>query len=145
VLDEGHTIKNSRTQQAQAATALRADRRWILSGTPVQNNLDDLHGQLAFLKLEPLNDKYYFTRTIARPIKDGDLRGFYKLQVLMHAIAMRRTKDMQVGGQPLVSLPSKTVHVVEVIWCGGICGTWAETFKLVMKNCGALMHRGVGG
>ena len=30
----------------------------------------------------------------------------------MGSLALRRTKDMQVGGQPMVSLPSKTVHVV---------------------------------
>ena len=36
VLDEGHTIRNAGTQQAQAAAAVRAERRWIVSGTPIQ-------------------------------------------------------------------------------------------------------------
>lgn len=34
------------------------------------------------------------------------------VQVLVGCIALRRTKDMRVGGQPLVDLPSKTVHMV---------------------------------
>ncbi len=32
----------------------------------------------------------------------------------MGSIALRRTKDMQVGGRPIVSLPSKTVNIVQV-------------------------------
>ena len=47
----------------------------------LQNSLDDLHGILAFLKLEPLHDKKLFTRTLARPIKQGDPTGIKSLQV----------------------------------------------------------------
>ena len=36
VLDEGHTIRNASTQQAQAAAAVKAERHWIVSGTPIQ-------------------------------------------------------------------------------------------------------------
>ena len=35
-------------------------------------------------------------------------------QLLMHSIALRRTKGMLVNGRPLVQLPSKTVHIVKV-------------------------------
>lgn len=36
------------------------------------------------------------------------------VQVLMKTVALRRTKDMSVGGRPLVSLPPKSVHHVPV-------------------------------
>lgn len=36
VLDEAHTIKSSKSQISVAATALVADRRWCLTGTPIQ-------------------------------------------------------------------------------------------------------------
>ena len=36
VLDEAHTIKSSKSQVSLAATALAADRRWCLTGTPIQ-------------------------------------------------------------------------------------------------------------
>jgi SWI/SNF-related matrix-associated actin-dependent regulator of chromatin subfamily A3 len=55
VLDEGHTIRNVRTTQlGRAALALKAERRWIVTGTPIQNRSADLYAAAAFLRLEPL-------------------------------------------------------------------------------------------
>lgn len=48
ILDEGHKIKNSRTQLAQKLREIRAMTRVIISGTPVQNNLSELHSLLDF-------------------------------------------------------------------------------------------------
>lgn len=52
--------------------------------------------------------------TLERPIKNGDPRGLMRLQMLMGCIALRRTKDMMVNGQPLVMLPPKTVVITPV-------------------------------
>ncbi|EFN54350.1 hypothetical protein CHLNCDRAFT_135608 [Chlorella variabilis] len=112
--DEAHTIKNTNTQMARAAYALRAERRWAITGTPLQNTLQDLHGITRFLRLEPLDDRALFVRTLERPIKARDPLGLKRLQVLMGTIALRRTKAQQVNGRPLVALPDKTVHQVAV-------------------------------
>ncbi|PKI44139.1 hypothetical protein CRG98_035483 [Punica granatum] len=53
VLDEAHTIKSSKTQVAQAAFTLLSHCRWCLTGTPLQNNLEDLYSLLCFLHVEP--------------------------------------------------------------------------------------------
>jgi hypothetical protein len=42
VLDEAQSIKNARTLAAHAAWALEVRHRWCLTGTPIQNNVDDL-------------------------------------------------------------------------------------------------------
>jgi SWI/SNF-related matrix-associated actin-dependent regulator of chromatin subfamily A3 len=39
VLDEGHQIRNPKTIVAQAVCRLEADRRWILTGTPIVSDL----------------------------------------------------------------------------------------------------------
>ena len=41
VLDEGHTIRNPKSQSSIGCSSLSADHRWVLTGTPVQNKLED--------------------------------------------------------------------------------------------------------
>lgn len=114
ILDEAHTIKNSKTLTAKAAQALRAERRWAVTGTPIQNSLMDLQGLTAFLRLEPASDRSLFLRSIERPIKNRDPLGLKRLQVLMGGIALRRTKQQRRGGVPLVSLPARRVSTLTV-------------------------------
>lgn len=38
ILDEGHCIKNARANQAKAAHKIKAERRWSVTGTPIQNS-----------------------------------------------------------------------------------------------------------
>ncbi|KAG2491123.1 hypothetical protein HYH03_010567 [Edaphochlamys debaryana] len=114
VLDEAHTIKNPKAKMSQAAAKLKAERKWAVTGTPIQNRMADLYGLLAFLRLEPLQERSIFNRTLQRPLQAGDRDALLRLQVLMAAIALRRTKDLKIGGRPLVSLPDRCVNLVRV-------------------------------
>ena len=49
VADEAQHIKNRRTQAAAALRSLRAKSRFVLTGTPVENSLDDLRSIFAFI------------------------------------------------------------------------------------------------
>lgn len=49
VLDEAQCIKNRATLAAHAAWSLKARRRWCLSGTPMQNSVDDMYAYFRFL------------------------------------------------------------------------------------------------
>uniref|UniRef100_A0A0E0NFR3 Uncharacterized protein n=1 Tax=Oryza rufipogon TaxID=4529 RepID=A0A0E0NFR3_ORYRU len=53
VLDEAHMIKSPKSLISLAAAALTADRRWCLTGTPIQNNLEDIYSLFRFLRVEP--------------------------------------------------------------------------------------------
>uniref|UniRef100_A0A383WDF9 Uncharacterized protein n=1 Tax=Tetradesmus obliquus TaxID=3088 RepID=A0A383WDF9_TETOB len=115
VLDEAHTIRNADTQQAKACRALKAQRRWAVTGTPLQNRIGDVFGLLAFLGLKPLDDKAFWRRCVERPLRQRDSRALLTLKVLMGSLALRRTKDSPgPDGQPLVALPPKTVTVVRL-------------------------------
>ena len=54
VLDEGHRIRNSRTGIFRCLTALEAEYRWVVTGTPVMNKLGDLYSIVRFLRVKPL-------------------------------------------------------------------------------------------
>lgn len=93
ILDEAQTIKNHRTQVARACCSLRAKRRWCLSGTPIQNTIDDLYSYFRFLKYEPYAAYKSFYFAVKIPISRNALHGYKKLQAILRAVMLRRTKS----------------------------------------------------
>ncbi|KAI0730200.1 SNF2 family N-terminal domain-containing protein [Fomitopsis betulina] len=120
VLDEGHSIRNPRTKMAKAVCALNAQRRWILTGTPIINSPKDLGTILTFLKIcHPLDNEDMFKRLILRPLKDGDNCGAELLRAVMSHVCIRRTKEMQdKDGNTLVPLPPVDITVMPVTLTG---------------------------
>ncbi|CAL9218397.1 unnamed protein product [Arabidopsis halleri] len=114
VLDEAQTIKNHRTQVARACCGLRAKRRWCLSGTPIQNTIDDLYSYFRFLKYDPYAVYKSFCHQIKGPISRNSLHGYKKLQAVLRAIMLRRTKGTLLDGQPIINLPPKTINLSNV-------------------------------
>lgn len=108
VLDEAHTIKNRNAKATQACYALRAEYRWCLTGTPMQNNLDELQSLIKFLRIKPYNELAVWRDQITRPMSAG--RGgvaMKRLQFYLKAFMKRRTKDilkaegaLNPGGKP---------------------------------------------
>ncbi|XP_021745852.1 putative SWI/SNF-related matrix-associated actin-dependent regulator of chromatin subfamily A member 3-like 1 [Chenopodium quinoa] len=109
ILDEGHIIKNTNAKLSRAVTALNSKRRWVVTGTPIQNSSYDLFSLMAFLKFEPFSNKYYWNRVVQQPLLQGDKKGLERLQVLMATISLRRTKE-----QNLIQLPSKSINTCYV-------------------------------
>ncbi|KAL5759160.1 hypothetical protein ACOSQ2_017998 [Xanthoceras sorbifolium] len=114
VLDEAQTIKNHRTQVARACCSLRAKRRWCLSGTPIQNAIDDLYSYFRFLKYDPYAVYKSFYNTIKIPISRNSLHGYKKLQAVLRAIMLRRTKGTLIDGEPIINLPPKSICMRKV-------------------------------
>lgn len=115
VLDEAHTIKSSKSQISMAAAALTADRRWCLTGTPIQNNLEDIYSLLRFLKVEPWGNWGLWHKLIQKPYDEGDERGLKLVQSILKPIMLRRTKfSTDREGRPILVLPPATV---EVLYC----------------------------
>lgn len=73
VLDEGHLLKNPNSATAKASRQIRSCYKMILTGTPVQNNVNELWASFDFLMPNYLGTVASFTRTFAKPIINGQL------------------------------------------------------------------------
>jgi SNF2 family DNA or RNA helicase len=93
VLDEAHVIRAQNTQQFRACQYIVAERRIAVTGTPVQNRLDDLGALIKFLRITPFDETSAFNQFIMQPFKNADTEIIPKLRLLVDSITLRRMKD----------------------------------------------------
>ncbi|KAI0475840.1 SNF2 family N-terminal domain-containing protein [Xylariaceae sp. FL0804] len=119
VLDEAQYIKSDKTKSARGARDLKAKYRWCLTGTPMMNKVSELASLISFLRIEPYCQPRKFQQQFgcldpSRAHSGNRNDAMRQLQVLIKATMLRRTKDSQLDGQPIIELPPKTEEVVEV-------------------------------
>ena len=111
VLDEAHQIKGALTWQSKAACNLTAQRRLCLTGTPIQNTIDDLFALVKFLRLDPFTERAMWNEfcghresTGLKSKKDDepiDSANLGHVQILMKFLALRRQKTTKTAdGMP---------------------------------------------
>ncbi|EXJ63834.1 hypothetical protein A1O7_00169 [Cladophialophora yegresii CBS 114405] len=95
ILDEAHSIKNRNAKATKAACALDAVYRWCLTGTPMQNNLDELQSLVHFLRIKPYSELDHWRENITRPMNNGKAGlAFRRLKLILKSFMKRRTKDI---------------------------------------------------
>ncbi|MFP8874865.1 MAG: DEAD/DEAH box helicase, partial [Myxococcota bacterium] len=92
VLDEAQAIKNPESQTAQAACRLQARFRVALTGTPVENRLDELWSQFHFLNRGLLGGRNDFAQNTANPIARGEPGAAERLRERLRPFVLRRLK-----------------------------------------------------
>lgn len=61
ILDEAHNIKDRQSNTARAVNMIKTQKRWCLSGTPLQNRIGEMYSLIRFLNIEPFS-KYFCTK-----------------------------------------------------------------------------------
>ncbi|MBW4677624.1 MAG: DEAD/DEAH box helicase [Desmonostoc geniculatum HA4340-LM1] len=124
VLDEAQNVKNSEAKQSKAVRQLPATFRIALTGTPVENRLQELWSILDFLNPGYLGNKQFFQRRFAMPIeKYGDTASLSQLRSLVQPFILRRLKsDRQI----IQDLPDKQEMTV-------FCGLTADQAALYQQ------------
>nr|WP_296775244.1 DEAD/DEAH box helicase [Rhodococcus sp. (in: high G+C Gram-positive bacteria)] len=93
VLDEAQHIKNSGTVQARAAVAIPADHKLALTGTPVENRLDELRSILDFANPGMLGRPSDFRKRFSVPIeRENDEGAVSRLRAITSPFILRRVK-----------------------------------------------------
>lgn len=125
ILDEAQCIKNKDTLGAKAACTVNTQYRWCLTGTPMMNGVQELYSLIHFLRIKPYNIHKEFTKTFGSlaPSRVGKNSGeisrdaaMGKLRVLLKAIMLRRMKNSEIDGKPILNLPAKTEEVVHSVF-----------------------------
>jgi TATA-binding protein-associated factor len=116
VLDEGHLLKNPKTLTAKAARKLRSQHRLILSGTPIQNNVNELWSAFDWLMPNYLGNEREFANQYGRFITKGHLPGASSKEI---RISMDKLKQLHQKVLPFIlrrkkedvlrELPSKII------------------------------------
>ncbi|WNG30978.1 DEAD/DEAH box helicase [Cystobacter fuscus] len=92
VLDEAQAIKNPESQVARAAFGLQANFRLALSGTPLENRLEELWSLMHFTNPGLLGARRQFEEKVARPIADGQKGAAEGLRRRIRPFVLRRLK-----------------------------------------------------
>ncbi|MEU0541288.1 DEAD/DEAH box helicase [Nocardia sp. NPDC005978] len=118
VFDEAQVLKNPRTQVSKAARTLRADARVALTGTPVENHLEELWALLNLVAPQEFTHRAQFRRRFVRPISEGSAPAVLRLRDAIEPIALARRKT-----EVAASLPPK-------IHCDVVCDLTVEQERL---------------
>ncbi len=92
VLDEAQHVKNAASQTAKAAFALRAQQRWALTGTPMENHLGEIWSIFRFLLPGFLGTQDEFVKEYREPAERGDDTAVTQLRRRVRPFILRRTK-----------------------------------------------------
>ncbi|WP_158240817.1 DEAD/DEAH box helicase [Telmatospirillum siberiense] len=104
VFDEAQAIKNADTRRARSSQRLRAGFRLALTGTPVENDLEELWSLFRFINPTLLGSRKSFAQRFGTPIgRDNEPIAKATLKALVRPFLLRRTK-----AAVLAELPART-------------------------------------
>jgi SNF2 family DNA or RNA helicase len=107
ILDESQYIKNKNSKIFKAINKINTAHKIALSGTPIENSLDDLWSQMQFINPEILGTYAFFAENFKIPIeKKQDENSLSELKTLIQPYILRRTKE-----QVLKDLPELTEQI----------------------------------
>ncbi|EFN62976.1 Transcription termination factor 2 [Camponotus floridanus] len=110
ILDEAHIVRNHKSQASLAVCELKANKRWALTGTPIQNKALDLYSILKFLNCSPFND----LRVWKRWVDNKNAAGYQRLAMVMKTLMLRRTKQELMKKGDVEDLPDKSIEEMMV-------------------------------
>jgi hypothetical protein len=109
ILDEGQRIKNWEAKTSQVTKALRSPFALVLSGTPLENRLDELYSVVEFIDERRLGPGFRFYNRYRIVDEKGKVLGYKNLDELrerLKPVLLRRTRKMVMP-----ELPPRTTEI----------------------------------
>lgn len=112
ILDEGQRIKNWEAKTSRVIKGLRSPFALVLTGTPMENRIDELYSVVDFIDDRRLGPAYRFFNQHRSVNEDGRVTAIENLDQLRQRVApilLRRTRDAVLG-----ELPPRTTQIVRI-------------------------------
>ncbi|MEX2357365.1 MAG: DEAD/DEAH box helicase, partial [Pirellulaceae bacterium] len=112
ILDEGQRIKNWESKTSKVVRSLKSTFALVLSGTPLENRLDELYTVTQFVDQHRLGPAYQFFNRHRIVDDNGKVLGYRHMDEIrekLSPILLRRTR-----GQVMTQLPERTTTVVRI-------------------------------
>ena len=126
ILDEAQKIKNHRTKRAKGVKKINAKRRLALTGTPLENSLEELWSIFDFLMPGYLGGYNNFRKEYLNPVKKADNeKKLVELKKRVAPFILRRKKE-----EVLKELPDKVLNIHKV----DMNSLQEDTYKTVLDQ-----------
>lgn len=79
ILDEGHYIRNSNRNIFKSIMEIKTDLKWIVTATPILNNINDLYSYVRFLELNGIDSRMEWKKQISGQNPINALRNLNKI------------------------------------------------------------------
>ena len=112
ILDEGQRIKNWESKTSRTFNMLRSRFALVLSGTPLENRLEELFTVVRFIDSNQLGPAYRFLHRHRMVTDEGRIAGYKNLDTLRESlkpILLRRTRE-----SVMQQLPERTTEIVRI-------------------------------
>jgi SNF2 family DNA or RNA helicase len=108
ILDESQAIKNPNSKRYKAMRILRSRNKFVMTGTPIENNTFDLYAQFSFINPGIFGGQSHFRDRFSTPIdKEGDVETSKQLKKIINPFLLRRTKELVAK-----DLPEKSENII---------------------------------
>jgi SNF2-related domain/Helicase conserved C-terminal domain len=127
ILDEGQRIKNWESKTSQMIKSLRSRFALVLSGTPLENRLEELYTVVSFVddrRLGPLYRFFHQHRTVDDSGRIDGYRNLDELREKLKPVLLRRTRS-----QVMEELPERSTEIVRIRPTDEQAGMSNEYFK----------------
>lgn len=121
---------------------LRAQRRWCLTGTPIQNKMQDFGTLLKFLGIGPAENDRWFYQKVVKPVLDQNPQGMEKLRSLVRAYCLRRTKKILDDHD---RLPGNTSKIQDITLSGDERRIYDACKGVTIRSIDAAVSKGIKG
>ena len=114
-LDECQMVREATTNLAKSCTDLASVHRWMISGTPLTTSINDLNGELQFLRVWPFSlsdkDDGFWEHRIGNAWASRDPAALDLLNPLLATVMIRHSKSQRhLDGSKLTSLPANSIQ-----------------------------------